>query len=133
MMLFVQFMGAAFASEHPVALRVPVAPIGSGELIPVTVVPPAGVELLLDGCAPIELEQLVDDVWRPALGTACRGDERPVRVTRDLTISLPAPGPGTWRATAVWGSGCHGAMPLGFASCASLGAARSESFTVVER
>jgi hypothetical protein len=133
MMLFVQFIRAAAASESPVALTVPAAPIGSAELVPVTVVPPVGVELLLDGCAPIELEQLVDAVWRPALGSACLGGEPPVRVTRGLTISLPAPGPGTWRATAVWGSGCHGAMPLAFASCANLGAARSESFTVVGR
>ncbi len=100
------------------------------EVVPVTIVAPPDVTVVLDGCNPIELEQQVHGRWVATAPVACAGAPPPTTITRELTISLPPPGAGRWRAVVTWGHGCQEGRPLAFASCAHLDVVRSEPFNV---
>jgi hypothetical protein len=130
MVLIFALLSLARASDVPVAVTVSGAPFTAQALVPVALQVASGVEVLLDGCTAVEFERLVGGAWQPGPDRACRGDELPMLVTRELTISLPSPGPGTWRAVVTWGAGCRSGLPLAFASCASLGAQRTGSFVI---
>lgn len=125
-------MAVPLAAAQPpaIVLSVPSTPIGARELVGVTVRVEDHLEVLLDGCAPVELERQVDGRWIVGTEVACARSELPTKVDGQLTISLPPPGPGTWRAVATWGAGCRSGLPFAFASCSALGAARSEPFVI---
>jgi hypothetical protein len=130
MSLIIMAIPLAAAQPPAVALSVPAAPIGARELVPVTVRVADRGEILLDGCLPVELEREVDGRWVVGVGSGCTGAEAPTKIAGQLTVSLPPPGPGTWRAVATWGAGCRSGLPFAFASCSSLGAVRSGPFVI---
>ncbi len=86
--------------------------------------------ILIDSCAPVELEQKVDDRWVALPPSACASAQPATVVDGSLTLTVPAPPAGQYRAAVAWGSGCVAKLPFHLSSCKKLGVARSGEIRV---
>lgn len=127
----IALFGLLLAASPPAPkLVAPSEPVRTGEIVPVRIVAvlPGGVSI--DGCAPIELERHVGDRWTPLATPACPVPVPATAVPTELTVSIPPPEPGEYRAVVAWGTGCAAGQPLAVAACERMGVARSSPFTV---
>ncbi|MFZ5477143.1 MAG: hypothetical protein ACOZNI_10245 [Myxococcota bacterium] len=123
---------AALAAPRPAEPRLvaPDAPVTVGEVVPLRIVAvqPGGVRI--DGCAPVELERREGDAWKALPTVGCDKAIVATAVEKELTVSVPAPEPGEYRAVLSWGTGCTPNLPFAVAACAQTGFVRSAPFTV---
>ena len=101
-----------------------------GHAVPVRIIAgmPGGV--WVDGCAPVEMEHREADTWVALPSTVCGGTTPASRVQTELTIAVPPPPAGEYRAVIAWGAGCAEGVPFELAGCKTLGVARSAAFPV---
>lgn len=119
---------AASAAEPK--LVAPTAPVIAGELVPVRIVAVLSGGVSVDGCAPIELERREGERWTPLPNPACPVPLPATAVPIELTVSIPPPEPGEYRAVVAWGTKCAAGRPLAIAACERMGVVRSSPFTV---
>ncbi len=116
----------------PPALIAPTRRLHPGDLVTIEVVVARPEVFVLDGCTPVELERHTETGWAREQVRSCDGTLPALRLDGSFAVSMPAPGPGQWRAAAAWASGCRPGLPLPFASCSASGTVRSEMFFVAE-
>jgi hypothetical protein len=109
-------------------LVAPSESVGEEEAVVLTLA--GGADLVVDSCAPVELERKDGDTWTPVATTPCEKHNVATRVSSTLTLTVPAPAPGEYRAAVAWGSGCLEKMTFHLANCKKLGVVRSEVFRV---
>lgn len=120
-------VGMALAAGSP-RLQGPSAPVGETE--PVVLELSSNGSLLIDSCAPVELERRDGKSWIPVATVPCERSQPATLVSGPLTLTVPAPPPGEYRGAVAWGSSCAEKLPFHLAGCKKLGVARSEAFTV---
>ena len=111
------------------SLAAPGAPVAATEAVTFTLSTPDTVAV--DGCSPIELERREDDRWVAIPRVPCPNVVAATEIASSLTLSLPPPAPGDYRAVAALGTGCAAALPFALAGCAGLDIVRSPTFTVL--
>lgn len=126
----VWLVGAAFAGGGEPKLEVPSAAVQSGQAVAVRVKSPAGAKLWIDACEPIELEKHEAEAWNPVPGVPCGRSVAATAVDKELTLTVPAPAAGEYRAVLTWGVSCNAGQPFVMAACKKLGATRSGPFLV---
>ncbi len=120
-------VGMALAAGSP-RLQGPSAPVGETE--PVVLELSGNGSLLIDSCAPVELERRDGKTWIAVATVPCERSQPATLVSGPLTLTVPAPPPGEYRGVVAWGSTCADKLPFHLAACKKLGVARSEAFTV---
>jgi hypothetical protein len=121
--------GAIAAPSEPV-LAVPTEPIVGGRLVSVHVTAPRTGRAWVDGCEPIELERKVGEAWSAVPPQPCVKAPPAASIDKELTLTLPTPQPGEYRAVLAYGVGCTDGFPLALASCKKVAFVRSASFSV---
>lgn len=121
---------AALAAE-PV-LQAPTAVVQKGGAATLTFRESLPGNVLVDGCAAVELERREGEVWRAEPVAVCPQPVAAMEVAGELTLSATVPTAGSWRARVVWGVSCTPGLPLPMAACGRLGVATSEAFEVGE-
>lgn len=127
-LLLIAFLGAA----PPPSPRLvgPSRAVGSGEVVPLRIVAVLPTGIRVDTCAPVELERHEGDAWITVPVRICEGSPAATEVAKELTISLPPPAAGEYRAVLGWGADCLTGQPFPLSACAKLGSVRSAPFTV---
>jgi len=120
-------VGLAFAAGAP-SLEGPQGPVAEAGAV-VLQLSGSG-SLLIDSCAPVELERREGKAWVGVATAPCERSQPATVVTGPLTLTLPAPAPGEYRGVVAWGSSCAEKLPFHLAACKKLGVARSGPFTV---
>lgn len=120
-------VGLAFAVSTP-RLEGPSAPVAETEAVVLQL--SGNGSLLIDSCAPVELERRDGKSWVGVATAPCERSQAATVVTGPLTLTVPAPAPGEYRGVVAWGSSCTEKLPFHLAACKKLGVARSEPFTV---
>ncbi len=118
----------ATAAPGPATLEAPSEPTLSTDAVPFTFSVPG--TSFLDGCAPIELERKEGLNWVALPRVPCPAAVVATQVNGSLTLSVPPPIPGEYRAVAAWGTGCNTTRPFALAACATLDVVRSSPFKV---
>lgn len=86
--------------------------------------------VLVDGCAPMELERKQGDLWVAVPPRACDRSVVATEIDKEITLSSVVSTAGTWRVAVTWGEGCVSGRPLMLAACKRLDVARSAAFEV---
>lgn len=118
----------ATAAPGPATLEAPSAATLSTDAVPFTFSAPG--TSFLDGCAPIELERMEGAKWVALARVPCPTAVAATLVNGSLTLSVPPPIPGEYRAVAAWGTECDASRPFALAGCKSLDLVRSAPFKV---
>ena len=118
------------SGDPAVRIEVPAAPVHEGEAIGFVIVEGVDGAIAVDACSPIEVEQESGGKWLSRAVTECERAMPASQIDGSFTISVRAPGVGTYRAVLAWGSGCAPGFPLATATCSQLGSAVSAPVTV---
>ncbi|GDX78424.1 hypothetical protein LBMAG42_02350 [Deltaproteobacteria bacterium] len=118
----------ATAAPGPATLEAPPGIALSTDAVPFTFSSPG--TSFLDGCAPIELERREGALWVALPRVPCPTAVAATLVNESLTLSVPPPIPGEYRAVAAWGTECDPARPFALAGCKTLDLVRSTAFKV---
>ncbi len=123
-------VSVGFAAGGDPKLDVPTAPVQAGQAVAVRVRAAGGAKLWIDACEPIELEKHEGEAWTSVAGVTCPHSVAAAVVDKELTLTVPAPAAGEYRAVLTWGTSCSAGQPFVMAACKKLGAARSGPFVV---
>lgn len=118
----------AWAAEP--TLDAPAEPVAKGATLALTFRETMPGNVLVDGCAAVELERQDGERWVAEPVPACTTPTPALEIKSELTLSTVAPSPGTWRARVTWGVSCTPGLPLPMAACGRLGVATSAPFVV---
>ncbi len=121
----------AAAAPGPATLEAPAAAVTSTDAVPFTFSAPG--TSFLEGCAPIELERKEGAGWVALPRVPCPTAVAAISVSGSLTLSVPPPIPGEYRAVAAWGTECTPSLPFALAGCKGLDQVRSSPFKVEAR
>lgn len=86
--------------------------------------------LFVDGCAPVELERLVEDRWVRVPPAPCTTTRNATRAEGPLSLDVTVPEPGRYRAVVSWGQGCTTGFPLELSGCTLWGGTEPLRFEV---
>lgn len=111
-------------------LSAPVAPLAATEAASFVLTTVGHDSVLLDGCAPVELERREGESWVAVPRRPCPQRPAATVVQQSLVLSVPPPGPGEFRAVVAYGVGCRPSRPFAFAACEVVEVVRSNPFRV---
>lgn len=123
---------ASGATPEPLAptLTAPTSAPEAGQSLSFALAAPAGSPVVIDGCEPLELERAEGPAWVSVATATCDVPKPATPVADKLTLSVPRPTPGTYRAVLTFGEGCVDGRPLALAACRQLGVVRSGPVTI---
>lgn len=121
---------SAVPADPDVRIEPPAGTVHEGEAVGFTVREAADGPILIDGCAPVEIERKNGAAWLPVPGHTCDTPVPATTVDGTLTFSVAAPSVGAYRAVLTWGMGCTPGFPLATANCARLGSVVSDPLIV---
>lgn len=91
---------------------------------------PPGATLWIEGCDPVEIERQTATGWAASVLAVCEVPKVATAVDGQITLTVPRPGPGTYRALVTYGTSCVAGRPLVVAACKKLGFVRSAAVTI---
>lgn len=127
--MWLTIVSLARAAPLGASLAAPGVPVAATEAVTFTLSTPT--MIVVDGCSPIELEQRDGENWVAIPRVPCPNVVAATEIASNLTLSLPPPAPGLYRAVTALGSGCAPALPFALAGCTGLEIVRSATFTVL--
>lgn len=130
MLAFLPLLAGALAAPSEPTLAVPTEPVVGGRLVSVHVTAPRSGRAWVDGCEPIELETKHGESWKAVPPQPCVKAPPAASIDKELTLTLPTPRPGEYRAVLAYGVGCTDGFPLALASCKKVAFIRSAAFVV---